>query len=1229
MSPGPWAAGTDADLPLAYLANDRREALADGRALPEFATGAGLFADVSGFVTVSARLAEEYGPQRGAEELTRLLDRSMGAAIDEIARFAGSVVYFSGDAITCWFDGENAAARAAAAGAAAVRAIRTTGQFVTEAGQAIALDLKVAVAAGTVRRFVVGNPDIQLIDVLAGELLTELAAIEEVAVGGEVLIGDSARPQLLDVAALGQSRRVRGGFGPAWALEVPPTPAVRASGRREVALPEDVVRPWLLPVVYERLRAGRGEFVAELRWAVPVFIRFSGIDFDAPDAPTRLNRFVTLTQEVLSVHGGNVLQLTLGDKGAYLYGVFGSPQAHGDDPSRAAAAALDLQQAAQAAGVTDVQVGMTFGRVRSGTYGHRWRRTFVCLGPPVNLAARLMSAAPGGTIHGTHEMVQATEGVFRWHSVGLREVKGVGQPVEVFALDAADDDRAPSRPLVGRAAELGTLTTAMFATRTGPAGVVAVQGEAGYGKSHLVATAASQASASGALVATGEAALANRRGSYHLWHNVFRDLLELGHSEQQPSAADLAAALGAFLPADVDRAPLLGPLLGITLPDSPLTAAMDAKLRKASREDLACRLLSTVSARHPLVLVLEDADRADPLSRGLIQEVARACATDPLCLVVTTRLTDTMVGAGDSGDGAVALSGATTTWIRLDPLPESDATALLRARLKDVFGTAITIPDDLVARLRERSQGNPFYIEQLVGFLATKGIGLTDPMAWREVELPASVHSLVLEKLDTLPEGPRRAVKVASIFGRHFHHAMLPAAYPELGAPHAVRQDLSAAVTADLVERDPDGTWAWRFRHAVVQEVAYESVPFALRTRMHGSIAGALEAADPHPVGDDLDQITHHWWHSGNVDKQRDYLARAADAARERYANETAIEYYERLVGLTSGVEQARALRGLGQVRELTGAWEDAQKAYSRAIALADADPLLQAWSRTHLADAIRRQGHFAEAQQALTLAEDAFTAAHDAGGRAQVLHLRGTLAAQQGDNKQARRHYEASLVLRPHDEEAARASTLSNLGVVAEYDGDLEAARQYHEQALALREERGDLWAISVSKTGLGMISMLQHNPERARRDFEEAMRLGVAVGDAWMVAISHNNLGNADRDLGEHTAAMAHYAAAAQRYAHSDDLWSLAFLLEDAAVCRATEKAAQGAALLLGAADRCRADLGSPRPESLESELTTRLEPVIHLLGLRDWRVAREAGRRVAPTDATSLLEDVQSTG
>ncbi len=136
-------------------------------------------------------------------------------------------------------------------------------------------------------------------------------------------------------------------------------------------LSTEVARAWLLPTVFERLSTGGGAMFAELRTVLPVFIRFGGIDFDSdPDAPHKLKAFVRTAQAVLDRFGGNLLQLTLGDKGAYLYAVFGSPQAHEDDSSRAVRAATELHQVIAGGDVVDVQIGISRGRVLSGTCGH-------------------------------------------------------------------------------------------------------------------------------------------------------------------------------------------------------------------------------------------------------------------------------------------------------------------------------------------------------------------------------------------------------------------------------------------------------------------------------------------------------------------------------------------------------------------------------------------------------------------------------------------------------------------------------------------------------------------------------------------------------------------------------------------------------------------------------------------------------------------------------------------
>ena len=423
------------DNPEAYISRDRRRALAEGRELPDRVQGAALFADISGYTPVTEALAEELGSQRGSEELTANLNRVFHAVIEELDRVDGDVIYFSGDAITCWIDGDDGV-RATACGFAMQEALARVGEVRTPGGQTFQLALKVAVAVGPARRFVVGDPDIQLIEVLAGQLIDALAAAEHLANEGEVVLEQSAFESLEGRVEVVE-RRVDAESGRSAAVvrqltvPVPETPDVEAHH----ALSVELVRPWLLPAVYERLRTGRGEFLAELRPATPVFVRFTGIDYDTDDdAIEKLDEFIRRSQSVFEEHGGHLLQLTLGDKGAYLYGVFGSPQAHEDDAARAAAAALGILALDGETAARELQIGIAKGRLRSGTYGHAMRRTFVCLGDAVNLAARLMSHAWPGQVITTADVQDEAGEAFTWEQMDDVTVKGKEEPVSAFAL---------------------------------------------------------------------------------------------------------------------------------------------------------------------------------------------------------------------------------------------------------------------------------------------------------------------------------------------------------------------------------------------------------------------------------------------------------------------------------------------------------------------------------------------------------------------------------------------------------------------------------------------------------------------------------------------------------------------------------------------------------------------------------------------------------------------------
>ena len=777
----PQDAELHADHPEAYIARDRRRALAAGVDLPDRVSGSALFADISGFTPLTEALAAELGAQRGAEELTVNIGRVFHAVIGELDEFGGDVIYFAGDAITCWIDGDDGTLACAAA-IAMQAAIERTGLIVTPGGTEVRLAMKVAVAVGTARRFVVGDPEIQLIDVLAGRLMDDLAAAEHSAEKGDVILEQSAVERLGDRVTLGERREDHDTGRLHAVLERLNVPAPRSPVVEPPPLPEDLVRPWLLPAVYERLRTGRGEFLTELRPAIPVFLKFSGIDYDDDvDAAGKLDEFVRGAQKILTGYGGNVLQLTLGDKGAYLYGVFGSPIAHEDDAARAAAAAIELRDLEKTMAARNIQIGVTRGTLRSGTYGHRMRRTFVCLGDEVNLSARLMSAAPPGRIYVSERIQQGAGDSFIWERLPDMQVKGKAQPVPVYALNGSLE-RASRRKtrfelrLVGRRQELATLHANLADANAGRGRILGIAAEAGMGKSRLVAEFVRSARRRGHLVAFGECQAFGTNTGYFVFREIWRRLLLL--EDDDPEAAQVAhlqAQLARIDPALVARAPLLDAVLGLSIPDTDLTRSFDARLRKASLEDLLATCLAARARDEPLVIVLEDCHWIDELSLDLLRALARASAGLRVLFVLAYRPTATP-GGGLGLDGLPLFDE-----IALESLDDEDAAAVVRSKLQQVLGPNASASDELARLVTDRAGGNPLYIEELISYVAGRGIDPSDPAAVRNLQLPESLHTIVLSRIDTVPEAPRRTMKVASVVGRVFRAPMLPGAYEELG----------------------------------------------------------------------------------------------------------------------------------------------------------------------------------------------------------------------------------------------------------------------------------------------------------------------------------------------------------------------------------------------------------------------------------------------------------------
>jgi len=942
-------------LPLhAYLPQDRRRALVRGEALPLRCHGTALFADVSGFTTLTEALALDSGPRRGADELARRINAVHERLIDAVERGQGSVVAFAGDGLVCWFDEAGAGPAAQRALPAAQRALHCAGAMQAAMRAFSGLAVKVGLATGEAMRLIVGDARLQQLDLLAGAPAARAVRGQSLAGAGEVLV------DVPTLQALGRVPEAPPRLGPrgetfhavdalAEALHDRPNgaaPEAHADGqtgartdgqtgaRTGTSPPEpepdlEALRPWLLPFVLERELAGGGLFATDLRPATAVFVHAAiGTaplqadgqapgDAAAPAEAAALARLVERVQHGLHQHGGVLLEAAVDAAGCCLYGNFGAAQVHEDDARRALHAALQLVRELAADGQA-VRIGLSSGTLCVGGYGGATRRSFGAIGDEVNTAARLMGLArPGEVLLSGRARYYAADDDIGLEARPPIAMRGKAEPLPVFAVLGAMPRRPirlhePSAglPIVGRRAEIALLAQALSAARSGHGGIVRIVGEPGIGKSRLLAEGIGMARRAGFIGYGGASRTDGVQSPYLVWQGVWAALLELDPAlPQRRQQQAVRNALATLVPDQVEAWPLIGALFGHAWPDTPLTAPLTPRDRKSLLEVLLVACLAAAAREAAddglaLLLVLEDLHAADPASLDLLRALAPMVDGLPLLMLTAERPDEAFPPDEDDAAAQDLATLPHTTTIALAGLGSAEVEDVVRAKLALQFperGGAV--PRALIARITAQAQGNPFYLIELLDHLRDRGIDPRQPEAAAAITLPTSLHSLVLSRIDRLSPAQQGVLKAASIIGREFTAAELQGYCPALGSPHEVAQAIARlgqlGFTPPLGEGD-----AHVFRHVVTREAAYESIGHAARRQLHAQYARHRLAQAGEAVGEAAGDeaaaaplapvLAHHFDQAQCADEASHWLLAAAEQAAARYANADALDLLDR-----------------------------------------------------------------------------------------------------------------------------------------------------------------------------------------------------------------------------------------------------------------------------------------------------------------------------------------------
>ena len=651
---------------------------------------------------------------------------------------------------------------------------------------------------------------------------------------------------------------------------------------------------------------------AERRQLTVMFVDLVGstalaTKFDPEDTGRVIRTYQDCCSEVVERWGGHVAKY-MGD-GVLAY--FGWPQAHEDDAERAVRAGLDVTDAiellAAPSGETlAARVGIATGLVMVGELiGEGAAREEAVVGETPNLAARLQALAAPGSVVISHATRRLVGGLFELADLGPRRLKGFAEPFTAWRVEG--EGRAEGRfealhgerltPLVGREHELGILLERWAWAKDGDGQVVLLSGEPGIGKSRVIRTLRER------LGDEPYTPLSHYCSPYHTnsaLHPVI-DLLERAArlDRDEPPEAQLAR-LEAVLGRSSDRletaVPLLAALLGVPTGERYPALALTPEMQKRRTLQALVDQLAGLAGQHPVLALYEDVHWIDPSTLELLGLVIERVRQLPVLALITFRPEFQPPWTGQAHVTSLTMS------------------RLGRRQGADLVGRVTgdkPLPAAIIEQIVARTDGVPLFVEELTKTVLESGL-LTDAGDHYELSgalpplaIPTTLHDSLMARLDRLAP-VKEVAQIGAVIGREFSHELITAVAPM--AANLLGDALEQLVSSELVFRcgvPPEAIYT--FKHALVQDAAYQSLLKSKRLQLHARIARALEEQSLERAAAEPEILAHHFTEAGLAGKAIDYWLAAGERAIARSAYLEAIAHLERGLNLVPTLAEPAA----------------------------------------------------------------------------------------------------------------------------------------------------------------------------------------------------------------------------------------------------------------------------------------------------------------------------------
>ncbi|KWR89070.1 adenylate/guanylate cyclase domain-containing protein [Cupriavidus sp. IDO] len=923
------------------------------------------------------------------------------------------------------------------------------------------------------------------------------------------------------------------------------------------------------PHLAERIRAGqvareaRGETGGERKTITVLFADMAGStalihDLDPEEAHRLITPVIELMMESVHHYEGFVAK-SLGDG---ILALFGAPIAHEDHPQRALYAALRMDAAMRRhsdrlrldQGISlQIRVGIHTGEVVVRSIRKDDLHTdYDPVGHTINIASRMETMAALSSVLVSESTYRLTEGYFQFKELGAAQVKGVPEPLAVYELLGLGALRtrlqvAAQRGLarfVGREAELESLYRALNRSTAGQGQIVAVVGEAGVGKSRLFHEFKAR-SQHGSLVLETFSVSHGKAFAYLPLIELLRSYFEITAQDDARRAHEKVTGKVLTLDRSLeDVLPYLLLLLGISEPGSKL-ADMGASLRRERTFDAITRLLVRESRDQPVEVVFEDLQWLDSETEAFLGFLVERLADARILLLVNYRPEYQLAWADK--DNSVE--------VRLDPLGPAEAQGLLSALLGDDPGLG-----RLKQLVLEKTEGNPFFMEEVVQTLAEEKALLGEPGDYHIEKIPTALHipttvqGVLAARMDRLPLEEKELLQTLAVIGKEFPLSLVRQVW---GQPEDRLHLLLAGLQTGgfIHERPAYPEVEYAFKHGLTQEVAGNSMLSERRSALHERTGRAIEALFQHQLNEHCSELAHHYSLSGNAAKAVEYLHYAGRQSLERSTHldairqlSAALELLTRLPDTPERARQELALRvTLGQalIAARGYASSEVEANFTRALALCEKDgeaqQLFQVKLGLRMFSAMRAQhGKAYELGEAmLSLAENA----QDPVLLGQAHIALGGTSLYMGEFGKARAHLEQGLVHYAPGQHAIHAELygqdpgvrgLSFLTWALWYLGCPDQSRERSQEALGLARALSHPFSLALALVHAAAVHQYLGEPRHARESAEAAIALASEQGFpywlAWATVLrgwTLAELGSSEEGVGQMCEGLTAYQA------------------------------------------------------------------------------------------------------